>query len=127
MAWLTIIRRDSRRFSAFELRSVEIQIRVNNSHEKKELLTTTTNKTMSTALKGMVEKLMNENGASFQNTEYDVLISVPVQDGTGVKNGASREALEFFLKTKREEMEFYHSWVSKAKVNVCSCPLSFSC
>ena len=73
---------------------------------------------MSTALKGMVEKLMNENGASVQNTEYDVLISVPVQDGTGVKNGASREALEFFLKTKREEMEFYHSWVSKAKVNV---------
>lgn len=82
---------------------------------------------MSTALKGMVEKLIQDNGASYQNTEYDVLVRVPVQDGTGIKNGASREALEFYLKTKREEMEFYHSWVSKAKVNVRSYPFLFMC
>ena len=40
---------------------------------------------MSTALKGMVEKLIKDNGASYQNTEYDVLVRVPVQDGSGVE------------------------------------------
>lgn len=84
---------------------------------------------MSTAVKVMVEKLMEDNGATYTNTEYDVLVRVPVQDGTGIKTGASREALEFYLKTKLGEMEFYHSWVSKSMVNVSrllSPPLSLS-
>ena len=79
---------------------------------------------MSTKLAGILDKLEKENGATAKYHDglprSGVMIEVPVSDPTNLRKGITRSALEFMLKTERnnDNLEWYYTIESRSVESV---------